>query len=493
MRLKIKILKWSAGLPVAMLNEKTAEILGVNIGDRITIKTISKPKKKLTTIVDIVTKIVKKNEIAISSEIKKIIGLRIGNSVEVELAEGPKSLIFIKKKLNKIALSENEINEIIKDVADNSLSEAEIALFISAMYKQGMSRKETVYLIKAILKTGKTLNLKSKFIVDKHSIGGIPGNRTTPIVVSICAAAGLIMPKTSSRAITSSAGTADVMETITNVDFSMDELKKIVKKTNACLTWGGALEIVPADSKIIRIEKMLKIDPKAQMLASIMAKKLAVGANYIVIDIPYGENAKVNKEKALILKKDFEYLGRIFKKKLEVMMFETNEPMGMGVGPALELIDVINVLDPKKQGPMDLEKKSLALAGKLLEMTKKAKKGKGIDYAREILNSGKAWDKFKQIVEAQGGKVRKIEPGKFRKDILSPKRGKIFKINNSKINELARVAGGPADKFAGLRIYISIGDKVKTGTKMMTIYAESKSRLNQAVNFCKDKKPIIIR
>jgi len=301
------------------------------------------------------------------------------------------------------------------------------------------------------------------------------------------------MPKSSSRAITSAAGTVDVIETIAPVEFTMNKLKKIVKKTNACMIWGGALGIVPADSKIIKVEKKLRIDPDAQLLASIMSKKLAMGAKYILIDIPYGKTAKVNKSKALKLKKKFEQLGKVFKRKLKVVLIEAKEPMGNGVGPALELADVIKVLDPKEQGPEDLEEKSLFLAGELLEMTGKAKKGKGMEMAREVLHSGKAFEKFKQIIEAQGGKLKKIKPAKFKKDILSKKSGKIFEIDNKKINSLARAAGCPIDKFAGLYIYFNTGDKIKKGEKILTIYSKSKPKLRRAVRFYNNKSPIKVK
>jgi AMP phosphorylase len=320
MELKIKLLKWSAGIPVAMLNKKTAKKIGVHIKDKISLRTLSTHPKEISTIIDTVKSLVKEDEIAVSSELKNRLSLRIGQKVDVNLAIMPKSLFFIKKKLNKKSLSKKEIDEIIKDIVNNSLSEVEIALFISGMYEQGMNLKETIYLIKAILKSGNKFVSKSKFVVDKHSIGGIPGNRTTPIVVAICASAGLTMPKSSSRAITSAAGTADVIETIASVEFPMKRLKKIVKKTNACLIWGGGLDIVPADSKIIKVEKMLKIDPEAQLLASIMSKKLAMGAKYIIIDIPYGKTAKVNKSKALKLKRKFEHLGKYFNRKLKCVL-----------------------------------------------------------------------------------------------------------------------------------------------------------------------------
>jgi len=388
------------------------------------------------------------------------------------------------------------IFEIIHDVVNNSLSEAEIALFISAVHNNGMSMDETVHLIKAILESGNKFNLKYKLIADKHSIGGIAGNRTTPLVVSICAAAGLIMPKTSSRAITSAAGTADVIETISKVDFSISELKKIIRQTNACMVWGGGLGMVPADSKIIRIEKELKIDPESQLLASIMSKKLAVGSNYILIDIPYGKTAKVSRKNAFKLKRKFEQLGKRFRKKMKVVLTDGSQPIGNGIGPALELLDVISALDPKKHGPKDLEKKSLFLAGELLELTGKAKKGQGLKMASDILYSGKAFDKFKQIITAQKGSMAnltKIEPAKFRKHILAKKSFRIASIDNKKINLLARTAGCPVDKFAGVYLYNHVGERLKKGERILTIYSESRARLNQAVKFYKSKKPIKLK
>jgi AMP phosphorylase len=492
MKLKVKFLKWSAGLPVAMLNIKTAKKIGVHGKDRIFIKKIGKPHKQISTIIDTVEGLITHNEIAVSSELKNLLNLKLGQSVDVGLAMTSKSLLYIRKKMDKKKLSEEEIREIIRDIVSNSLSEPEIAMFISAMYQQGMSFKEVVFLINAILETGNRLVLRNKYIADKHCIGGIAGNRTTPIVVSICSAGGIIMPKTSSRAITSAAGTADVIETISKVEFSVKRLKKIIQKTKACLAWGGSLGVVPADSKIIKIERVLKIDPRAQLLASIMSKKIALGSNYILIDIPFGKKAKVDKTMALKLKKEFERLGKYFKKDLRVVLTKGDEPIGNGIGPALELNDVIKVLS-LNDSPKDLEKKSLFLAGRIFEMTKISKKGEGYEKAKKILYSRRAFKKFKEIIRSQGGKVKILEPAKFRRDILSGKSGKVFDIDNKKINLLARIAGCPVNKFAGIYLYCHVGNKVKKDGKLMTLYCESKSRLEEAFKFYQKVRPIKIR
>jgi len=492
MELKVRLLEWSAGIPVAMINLKTAELMGIHKNDRISIEKFSKGDGEFSTIVDIVEKIIKEDEIGISLEVKELFNLRNGQKVDVNLAKSPTSLEYIKKKLDKKRLSKEEIKEIIKDIVNNSLSDPEIALFVSGMYENKMDFNETIDLIEALLESGERISFKGKFIVDKHCIGGIPGNRTTPIVVPLCAAAGLTFPKTSSKAITSGAGTADVIGAIAKIEFSIKELKNIVNKTGACMVWGGSLELVPADSKIIRIEKMLKIDPRAQLLASIMSKKLAVGSKYILIDIPYGKNAKVSKGEGLKLKKDFEKLGRYFKLKLKAILTKGDQPIGNGIGPLLELIDIIKVLNPSEEGPKDLEKKSLFLAGQILEMTNKAKKGCGMDKAKDILYSGKAFEKFLQIIKAQKGNIRHIELGKYRKNILAKSNGKIGGIDNIKINLLARITGCPVDKSSGLYLYFHVGDKIKKGEKLLTIYSESKPRLKEAIEYYNKEKPIKI-
>ncbi|MEX0921012.1 MAG: thymidine phosphorylase [Candidatus Pacearchaeota archaeon] len=494
MELKIRTLDWKAGFPEAMMNQTTASKLGIHAMDRISIRTQGKRVREIFTNVETIVGILRKGELGISKELKDTLNLKQGQKVDINLINPPESLDFIKKKLNGKRLSGEEINEIIKDVVNNSLSEPEIALFVSGMYKNGMNNKETIELIKAIGYSGNQLKINRKYVGDKHSIGGVPGNRTTPLVISICAAAGLTMPKTSSRAITSAAGTADVIEAIAKVEFSIPEIKKIIKKADACMVWGGALGVVPADSKIIKVEKILKIDPEAQLLASIMSKKIAMGAKYIIIDIPYGKGSKFeSKKKALQLKKKFESLGKYFGKKLKCVLTDGTQPIGKGIGPVMELYDVISILDPKKEGPKDLEEKSLLLSAKLLELSGKAKKNKGLEMAKEILHSGKAFKKFKEIIKAQGGNTNRLKLAKLKKNILAKKSGKIKNIVNEKISSMAMVTGCPLDKSCGLYLHVEKGQKVKKGEKLITVYANTKNRLNDAVKFFKKEKPILFR
>src|SRR3990172_2252437 len=201
----------------------------------------------------------------------------------------------------------------------------------------------------------------------------------------------------------------------------------------------------------------------------------------------------VDKHSIGALARKFLQLGRYFHKKMKVVLTDGSQPIGNGIGPALELMDIIKILDPKKKGPEDLEKKSLFFAGNLFEMTGKAKKGKGIEMAEKILYSGKAFEKFKEIVKAQEGNLNRIKYAKLKKDILSDKIGKVTEIDNKKINNLARVAGSPADKSAGIYLYHHVGDAIKKGEKIVTIYSETSSRIDEAFRFYKENKPITIK
>tara|TARA_Y100000310_G_C20667151_1_gene808210 strand:+ start:944 stop:2410 length:1467 start_codon:yes stop_codon:yes gene_type:complete len=484
MKLKIKKLEFAAGRPVCMIHEDTTKLLSLHVGNRVLIK---KGKRNIISIVDTVDGFVKRNQIAVSDIIRKKLNLKTHDTVEVDILKRPLSIKLIKKKLEGHRLSKKEIYEIIENIANNSLTEVEIAFFVSAVYSEGMSMTETKNLTQAMVDKGNQLKIKGK-IFDKHSIGGIAGNRTTPIVTAICAAAGLKMPKTSSRAITSAAGTADVIETIARVDFSIPEIKKIVQKTNACFVWGGALGLAPTDDKIIKIERIVNIDSTSQLLASILSKKISVGSKYILIDIPYGKSTKVSKKEAKKLKKAFITLANKFDLKLRVLLTNGTEPIGNGIGPALEMQDIINILS-RKEHIKDLEEKSLKLAAELLRLA-----GKKPTLARKILDSKQAYNKFLEIIKAQKGdinKLKKLKP-KFSFHIKANKKTKIKHMDNKLINRLARNAGCPEDKAAGIYIHKKKNQTANKNDKILTIYTTSKEKMKHAKLFYKKHEKRII-
>ncbi|MFH1500711.1 MAG: thymidine phosphorylase [archaeon] len=487
MELRVKLLKWSAGRPVVILHNKLARRMSLHLSDRILIR---KGSKKIISIVDFSQDLVKENQIAISIEVCKKLRLSSGEKVKIASTSSPESIKFISEKLKCKRLKKRELEVIVRDIVTNALTEAEVAYFVSSIYRCGMTLKEIKYLTEAMVSSGKKLKLKGKLIADKHSIGGVAG-RTTPIVVSICAAAGIIIPKTSSRAITTAAGTADALETICGVEFSIKEIKKIIRKVGACMVWGGSLGLAPADDKIIQVEKLLKLDPEPQLIASIMAKKLAVSSKYVILHIPYGKNAKVDKKGGLSLERKFKKLAKKFRIKVRCILTKAEEPYGKGIGPVLEMRDVIQVL--KREDPCHmLEKKSLLLAAGLLELTGVAKRGGGYKLAYKILDSKLALKKFKEIIKAQKGKIVNLETSGLKKDIKSLREGIVKEIDNKKINSVAIASGCPLDKGSGVYLHKHIGDKVNKGENILTIYAESRSELNEAVEAYSKLKPLKI-
>ena len=487
MKLKVKFLKLSAGRPVAILHKHFAEKVSIHVNDRILLQ---KNGRKIVAVVDIASGLLKEDEIVVSTEISSAMKLKENDIVSIEISSKPESIELIYKKLSCKQLNKKEFEEIMNDIVKNAITEAEVAYFVSAVYKCGMNMREIADMTKAIVNSGKRLKLKGQ-IADKHSVGGIPG-RTTPIIVSICATTGLVIPKTSSRAITTPAGTADAMETICKVDFTIPEIKKIIHKTNACIVWGGSLNLAPADDKIIQVEKLLNLDPEAQLLASIIAKKLAAGAKYVLIEIPYGKNAKVSKKEAEDLSRKFMRLAKYFKIKISCLLLKTEEPIGNGIGPALEIEDVIKVL--KRESPCyKLEARSLESSGKLLELTNKAEKGKGILLARKILDSGEAYKKFLSIVKAQKGKLNGIKKAKYSKEIKAEKSCRVKEIKVKEINNLARILGCPADKASGIYLFKHLNEKIKKGEKIFTLYSESLTELKDGMEFYRKNKPIVLQ
>ncbi len=325
-----------------------------------------------------------------------------------------------------------------------------------------------------------------------NCIGGIPGNRTTMIVIPIIASAGFTIPKTSSRAITSPAGTADTMECLAKVELSKQKIISIVHKIKACIVHGGSMNLAPADDKIIEVEHPLSIDAEGQLLASVMAKKYSVSANHILIDIPMGQKAKVKSlEEAKHFKEMFELIGKKLGMHVKVIVSDGSQPVGRGVGPLLEAEDVLAVLRNDPSAPEDLKNKSLSLAGMLLEMTGKYKPGKGTEKAKEILESGKAYHKMQEIIEAQGRQT-KPKLGEHWSTVKTEKAGTVREIDNDIIAKVARIAGAPEDKGAGLYLHKKVNERVKKGELLYTLYAENKTKLELAQEFILKQKGYLI-
>ena len=474
-----------------MLNVVDARGLGLNAGDRVRVKAKG---AAVTAILDTTTQMVKPGQIGIFTEAHK--ELKDAKNVDILPAPRPASLCYIKMMMDKQKLNEDQIRSIVRDIVDNHLSDIELSAYITASYIHNMDSQETEWLTRAMIETGDKIHFDAHPVVDKHSIGGVPGNKVSLLIVPIVAAAGLLIPKTSSRAITGAGGTADLMEILAPVEFSAQEIKEITENVGGVIAWGGATNIAPADDKLIKAEYALSIDPYSQMLASIMAKKGAVGADVVVVDMPVGPGTKLATPQAgRSLAKDLIDLGERLGIRLECAMTFGGSPVGRTIGPALEVKEALTLLEGKG-GPNSLKEKSLSLAGILLEMGGVAARGEGYRAADDILSSGKAHKKMMEIIEAQGGnpqvKSEEIQIGEHQEEVLSPSNGYVVAFFNKRIVELARLAGAPADKMAGVVIHKKMGEMVKKGEPLFTLYSSSEWDLDSVAKDAKRLMPIVV-
>ncbi|MBD3211028.1 MAG: AMP phosphorylase [Candidatus Lokiarchaeota archaeon] len=492
MRLKVKKINFeTSNTKDVVLNYKDAAKLGQKAGERVTIKNMATERlnnKFWVAIVQIAHSdtILASGEIGIfENTLRDYEHLNEGDEVSVKPAEPPDSYKYIKKKINNKKLSGDEINRIIKDAVSGSLSKIELASFITGIAINGADNEEMTALTLAEAESGEKFNFGPE-VFDKHSTGGVPGNKVSLIIVPIVAAAGLIIPKTSTRAITSPSGTADSMEVLAPVTFTSEEVENMVSELNACIIWGGALDIAPADNVLIEVERPLHYDPWGLMIPSILAKKIAMGVNAgLVLDIPVGEGTKFSTpDEGKKFAHVFKQIASNFGVKAECALTLAHQPIGHAVGPAIEAKEALRLLLDYNAGPNSLIEKSTSLAGILLEMGGKAQRGEGQNLAKEILQSGNAYKKMRDIIELQGGdpdiQPDDIELGPYQKDFYSNKSGHITEVDNAIINQIAKAAGCPYAKTSGVEIYRKQGAKIEKGEKIFTIYSNSENKLRRA-------------
>lgn len=484
MKLRAKLLDIQAGgRRIAIIDEETAALLGVHSSDRLR---ISYKNRQIIAIVNVASNF-PQNKIGFYKEISKMLGIKTGENVEVQHAHIPESLAYVQEKIHGGRLEESKIKAIVRDVVEHHLSDAEIAAFVTALHILGIGLDEIEALSRAMVETGCTLTLNKKPILDKHSIGGIPGDKTTILIVPIIAATGFTIPKTSSRAVTSPAGTADRVENLCPVNLTIEEITEVVNKTNGCMVWGGALELAPADDIFIQAEYSLGIDPL--LLPSIMSKKKAIGATHVVIDIPTGRGAKIKTiGEAHALARDFIALGKGLDINIQCAVTFGEQPLGYAVGPGLEAKEALETI--MGNGPRDLKEKAVDLAGILFEMMG-IKEGK--EQAKLILDSGKAKRKLREIIEAQGGDP-KIKPEDIRigdkcAEVTVDNDGDVLWINNQHIAQIARAAGAPKEKGAGVKLKVKLGEHVRKGAVLFEIYAERNTMLEAALKLAETLKP----
>jgi thymidine phosphorylase len=411
------------------------------------------------------------DELGLTEPAFRRLGCPEGSVVTLAPVMPPESLEAVRGKIAGRPLSAADLKAIVGDLAGYRYADIEIAAFLVGA-ASFLNTNELLALTRAMADAGTRLKWPQAMVLDKHCIGGIPGNRTSMIVVPIVAAHGLLIPKTSSRAITSPAGTADTMEVLARVDLDTDAMRRVVEECGGCLVWGGHVRLSPADDVLISIERPLRIDTRELMVASILSKKLAAGSTHLLIDIPVGPHAKVHDDdEAVRLRKLFEFVGDQLGLKTEVLVTDGRQPIGIGIGPVLEARDVMRVLSCDPLAPADLREKSIRIAGRLLENDPHLRGGAGAVRARELLESGAALRTMERIVQAQGPPPAVAELGTLSADVVAEKHGTVVAIDNLRLNGLARLAGAPIAKGAGIELRKKLGDHVEVGEPLYRIHA----------------------
>lgn len=398
-------------------------------------------------------------------------------------AEPPASATALRAKVFGQRLGDADFLALMRDAVANRLSDIELTAFVTACAGERLDNDETIALTKAMLAVGERIDWGSGPVLDKHCVGGLPGNRTTPIVVAIVAAAGHRIPKTSSRAITSPAGTADAMEVMAPVTLDIDAMRRVVEREGGCVVWGGNVRLSPADDLLIRIERPLDFDSDGQLVASVLSKKAAAGSTHALIDIPVGPTAKVRSiAAAASLEARLLVTAQALGLHLTVLRTDGTQPVGYGVGPALEARDVLSVLRNNPDAPRDLRERALDLASTLLDAVPGTEPGKGRAQARSLLDSSAALTKFLAICDAQGG-FTEPRTAPYIRPVLAQRAGRIERIDNRRLARIAKLAGAPGSVVAGVDSRVRIEDTVRAGEPLFHIHAQTPGELEYAFEY----------
>lgn len=430
-------------------------------------------------------------EAGLSESAWRLLGAVEGGVATVRHPAPLESMGHVRAKAHGAKLSAEALRSVIGDVAAGRYSDLQLASFVTACAGDRLDLEETVALSRAMVDVGERIAWGPGAVLDKHCVGGLPGNRTSMIVVPIVAACGLRMPKTSSRAITSPAGTADAMETVAPVDLDLAAIRRVVERTGGCIAWGGSVRLSPADDILIRVERPLDLDSHGQLVASVLSKKVAAGATHVVIDVPVGPTAKVRTPAAAAaLAERLEQVGAAMGLRVYVVCTDGLAPVGRGIGPALEARDVLSVLRNEAGAPQDLAQRALELAGRVLELGGASAPGRGRAKALEVLASGRAWSKFQEICQAQGG-LREPPRAPYTVELPSHRAGVVTAIDNRRLARIAKLAGAPLAPAAGLELCVRPGEFVERGQPLLVLHAESPGELAYASEYARTQADVI--
>ena len=402
---------------------------------------------------------------------------------------------FIIQKRDGLAHSQADIEEFINAYTQGNIPDYQVSAWAMAVLLKGMTHQEITDLTLAMAHSGEMLDLSGTLdiVVDKHSTGGV-GDKTSLVVLPLVVASGVPVGKMSGRGLGFSGGTLDKMESIPgfHTDLSKDEFLQQLKQTGMVLT-GQTGDLAPADGKLYALRDVTGTVPSLPLIASsIMSKKIAAGAQRIVLDVKTGLGAFMSTvEDAHELAEMMVNIAALAGRRAAGLISDMNQPLGCAVGNAIEVREAIETL--QGDGPHDLVEHCLEVAAYMIYLAEKADT---IEAAREMIEnthqSGKAWEKFRELVIAQGGDVSYVDdPEKLPKAKLiettpAPKSGYIQQVHARMVGEAAVVLGAgrqqkgqPVDHAVGIEVHTNVGDKIEAGQPLFTIHANQQDTLEE--------------
>jgi pyrimidine-nucleoside phosphorylase len=431
-----------------------------------------------------------------------------------------RAIDVIRKKRDGVELSRGEIESLVNAYTRGDIPDYQVSAWLMAVVLRGMTRGETAALTDAMLRSGEVLDLSSlpKKKVDKHSTGGV-GDKTSLVLAPLAAAAGVVVPMISGRGLGHTGGTLDKLEAIPgfNVNLPVAEFRRVLEVCG-CAMIGQTAEIAPADRKLYALRDVTgTVESPYLICASIMSKKLAEGIDALVLDVKTGSGAFMKSEKdAAFLAELMVETGERMGKRVVALITDMDQPLGCMIGNSLEVVEVVDVL--RGEGPEDLRQLCIELAGWMLHLggvsdsVAEAKK-----QSEKLIASGQALERFRQMVELQGGDPRTIDDPKklpqarHTMTISSPKAGYLASLQCEQVGTACVILGGgrerkedSVDPSVGIVLHKKVGDAVAAGEPLATVYyndearaARAKHRLEESYQIdnspTHEKRPLIHR